>query len=60
MALEGHVKAGLFPTVEDAILVGARLVAGLGPRALELLGEGAGADALVGPSREGREGKWMG
>jgi Arc/MetJ-type ribon-helix-helix transcriptional regulator len=58
-ALEEQVKAGRFASLEDAVLAGARLVAGLGPRALELLEEGAGADGLVGPSREGREGKWM-
>ena len=58
-ALEEQVKAGRFPTVEEAVLAGARLVAGLGPRALELLEEGAGADGFVGASRDGREGKWM-
>lgn len=58
-ALEEQVRAGRFPTVEEAVLAGARLVAGLGPRALELLEEGAGADGLVGASRDGREGKWM-
>jgi hypothetical protein len=58
-ALEEQVRHGAFPSVEEAVLAGARLVAGLGPRALELLKEGADADALVQPTREEREGRWL-
>jgi Arc/MetJ-type ribon-helix-helix transcriptional regulator len=58
-ALQGHIRAGLFRSVEEAVLAGARLVAGLGPRALRLLEEGADADALVAPRDGDVEGRWM-
>jgi Arc/MetJ-type ribon-helix-helix transcriptional regulator len=57
--LETEVKQGRYASVEDAVLAGARLVAGLGPRARELLREGAGADELV-RADDGRDGgDWM-
>lgn len=57
--LEVEVRHGRYPSVEEAVLAGARLVAGLGPRAKELLREGAGADDLV-RADEGRDGgDWM-
>ncbi len=59
-ALARQVREGLFPSVEDAVVAGARIVAGLGPRALALLEEGTGADAVVGPADgEGRDGRWF-
>jgi Arc/MetJ-type ribon-helix-helix transcriptional regulator len=45
--LETEVGQGRYASVEEAVLAGARLVAGLGPRARELLREGAGADGFV-------------
>ncbi len=45
--LEDEVRRGRYPSLEEAVLVGARLVADLGPRARELLREGSGADDLV-------------
>ena len=57
-ALEAEVNKGRYGSMEEAVLAGARLVAGLGPRAIELLAEGAAADELV-PTREsGDEGMW--
>ena len=57
--LEEEVKLGRYRSVEDAVLAGARLVAGLGPRALELLREGSDADQFVRPA-DGREGgDWL-
>lgn len=58
-AIRGHVREGLFRSVEEAVLAGARLVAGLGPRALSLLEEGAGADSLVPPLDDEAEGRWL-
>lgn len=56
--LEAEVKQGRYASLEDAVLAGARLVAGLGPRARELLAEGAQADGLVRGSGRGDEGGW--
>jgi Arc/MetJ-type ribon-helix-helix transcriptional regulator len=57
--LKAEVEKGRFASMEDAVLAGARLVAGLGPRAMELLREGAGADGLVG-AHDGRDqGDWL-
>ena len=57
--LEAEVKQGRYASMEEAVLAGARLVAGLGPRARELLREGAGADELV-RADEGKEGgDWL-
>lgn len=58
-ALQGHVREGLFGSVEEAVLAGARLVAGLGPRALALLEEGTDADSLVPPRDGDAEGRWL-
>lgn len=56
--LEEAVRRGLYPSVEEAVLTGARLVAGLGPRARDLLREGDGADDFV-RGDEGRDrGDW--
>jgi Arc/MetJ-type ribon-helix-helix transcriptional regulator len=57
--LEAEVAQHRYPSIEEAVLAGARLVAGLGPRATELLREGRGADGLVRGS-DGREGgEWL-
>ena len=56
--LEAEVKRGRFASVEDAVLAGAKLVAGLGPRAKELLREGADADQFVGPGDKRDGGEW--
>jgi Arc/MetJ-type ribon-helix-helix transcriptional regulator len=57
--LETEVKQGHYASMEDAVLAGARLLAGLGPRARELLADGAGADEFVraGPPKDG--GDWL-
>ena len=47
-----------YASIEDAVLTGARLVAGLGPRALELLAESRGVDQLVRPAHDGADGVW--
>jgi len=57
--LEAEVQRGRYPSVEDALVVGARLVAGLGPRARELLGEGRGADQVVRDGRTDDGGDWL-
>lgn len=57
-ALEAEVRNGRFGSVEEAVLAGVRLVAGLGPRAIELLKEGASVDDLVHPQR-GPDAEWM-
>ena len=56
--LAEEVARGRYASMEEAVLVGARLVAGLGPRALELLAEGRGADQLVRPTRDAPDGRW--
>ena len=57
--LEEEVRKGRYGSVEEAVLAGARLVAGLGPRAKELLGEGASADQLV-RADDGKDGgDWL-
>jgi Arc/MetJ-type ribon-helix-helix transcriptional regulator len=57
--LEAEVKRGAYASLEDAVLAGARLVAGLGPRARELLAEGATADEFV-RKEGGRDGgDWL-
>jgi hypothetical protein len=57
--LEAEVERGRFASLEDALLAGAKLVAGLGNRAKELLAEGAGADQYVRPD-DGRDGgEWL-
>jgi Arc/MetJ-type ribon-helix-helix transcriptional regulator len=57
--LETEVKKGRFTSLEDAVLAGARLVAGLGPRAKVLLREGAGADEFI-TADDGRDtGDWL-
>ena len=45
--LEAEVKAGRYASLEEAVLTGAKLLAGLGPRARELLAEGAEADQFI-------------
>ncbi len=57
--LEAEVQRGRYPSVEEAIVVGARLVAGLGPRATELLRDGRGADQLVRGTPPGDGGDWL-
>jgi len=57
--LEAEVKKGRFASMEDAILAGARLVAGLGPRARELLREGAGADGFIRTDDGRDQGDWL-
>ena len=57
--LAAEVKEGRYPSVEDAVLAGAQLVAGLGPRAKELLSEGAGADGVVKAHDGGDRGDWL-
>ena len=57
--LEAEVAQRRFPSVEEAVLAGARLVAGLGPRAIELLKEGRGADGLVRGGDAGEGGEWL-
>jgi Arc/MetJ-type ribon-helix-helix transcriptional regulator len=57
--LEAEVKRGRFASLEDAVLAGAKLVAGLGPRAKELLKDGADADQFVGPGDQGDGGEWL-
>ncbi len=52
------MRQGRYASLEDAVLAGARLVAGLGPRARELLAEGAGADGLVRGADSRDEGEW--
>ncbi|UCC93296.1 MAG: hypothetical protein JSW25_01080 [Thermoplasmata archaeon] len=57
--LGAEVKKGRYPSVEAAVLTGAKLVAGLGPRAQELLKEGAVADDFV-RADDGRDsGDWL-
>ena len=57
--LEEEVSKGRYRSLEDAVLAGAKLVAGLGPRARELLREGAGADEFV-RADDGRDGgEWL-
>lgn len=57
--LEAEVKAKRFASLEEAVLAGAMLVAGLGPRARDLLAEGAGADGFVRPDDGKDEGAWL-
>ncbi len=57
-ALDAEVRKGRYGSIEEAVLTGARLVAGLGPRATQLLAEGAAADRLVPARPEGGEGRW--
>lgn len=57
--LENAVRKGLYANLEEAVLTGARLVAGLGPRAQELLAEGAVADGLVRAEDPGEKGQWL-
>ena len=57
-ALETEVSKGRYGSMEEAVLAGARLVAGLGPRARELLAEGARADELIPAKESGDEGIW--
>jgi Arc/MetJ-type ribon-helix-helix transcriptional regulator len=57
--LEAEVKKGRFASIEDAVLAGARLVAGLGPRAKELLREGAGADEFIRADDGEDSGDWL-
>ncbi len=57
--LETEVKQGHYASMEDAVLAGARLLAGLGPRARELLAEGAGADELVRTDSRKDSGDWL-
>jgi hypothetical protein len=57
--LEVEVRKGRFTSIEDAVMVGAKLVAGLGPRARELLREGAGADEFVRSGDSGDKGDWL-
>jgi len=57
--LETEVRQGRYPSVEEAIVVGARLVAGIGPRVRELLREGQAADQLVRNAPPGDGGDWL-
>ena len=57
--LEAEVRQGRYASLEDAVLAGARLVAGLGPRARELLAEGAQADDFVRGADSRDEGEWF-
>ena len=57
--LEAEVAAGRFGSMEEAVLAGAKLVAGLGPRARDLLTEGEGADQFVRATDEGDKGGWL-
>ena len=57
--LGAEIEQGRYSSLEDAVLAGAQLVAGLGPRAKELLGEGAGADGLVRAHDGGDRGDWL-
>ena len=57
--LEDAVRRGLYPSLEDAVVTGAKLVAGLGPRVQELLAEGAVADEFVRPEGPGDKGQWL-
>ena len=57
--LEAEVKQGRYGSIEDAVLAGARLLAGLGPRARELLAEGAGADEFVRADTGKNGGDWL-
>jgi Arc/MetJ-type ribon-helix-helix transcriptional regulator len=57
--LEAEVVKGRFASIEDAVLAGARLVAGLGPRAKELLREGTGADEFVRADEGKDQGDWL-
>ncbi len=56
--LEEAVRKGMYPSVEEAVLTGARLVAGMGPRARELLREGNGADDFVRADEGKDRGDW--
>lgn len=57
--LEAEVKQGRYGSMEDAVLTGARLLAGLGPRARELLAEGADADEFVRADTGKDGGDWL-
>ena len=57
--LEAEVKRGRYASLEDALLAGAKLVAGLGPRAKELLKEGGDADKFVRTGDQGDGGEWL-
>lgn len=54
-----EVKRGGYASLEDAVLAGAKLVAGLGSRARELLREGAAADELVRTDEDRDHGDWF-
>jgi Arc/MetJ-type ribon-helix-helix transcriptional regulator len=58
-ALEAEVSRGRYASLEEAVLTGAKLVAGLGPRARELLSEGAGADEFVRARDDKDQGDWL-
>jgi len=57
--LEVEVKQGRYHSMEDAVLAGARLLAGLGPRARELMAEGASADEFVSTTSKRDGGDWL-
>jgi Arc/MetJ-type ribon-helix-helix transcriptional regulator len=57
--LEAEVKQGRYGSMEDAVLAGARLLAGLGPRAQELLAEGAAADEFIRADTGKNGGDWL-
>ena len=57
--LEAEVKRGRYASLEDAVLAGAKLVAGLGPRAKELLKDGAATDKFVRTGDRGDGGEWL-
>ena len=57
--LEAEVKQGRYASMEDAVLAGARLLAGLGPRAQELLADGADADDFVRAESPKDGGDWL-
>lgn len=56
--LEAEVERGRYASLEDAILVGARLLVVLGPRAREILEEVEGQDGLVREGPSGDDGDW--
>ena len=56
--LETEVERGRYASLEDAVLAGARLLVGLGPRTRQLLDEGEGADGLVRRESRRDHGDW--
>ena len=57
--LDAEVKQGRYASMEDAVLAGARLLAGLGPRARELMAEGGAADEFIRTTSKRDGGDWL-